>query len=224
MQADRGYLLGTRVPLTAREPLGDASTDRNVGAAVAAQSSNPSADTAMDRYAAGDDHAFEELYVALCPRLQRYAVWLVRDRARAEDLVQQTFEKLLLRRGHFQRGSAVTPWAFSILRNQVRDQKKRPRIELLSPDGQEDEGQLSSRPDPQMCAEAKELEARIRVAIDGLCPSQRQAFELVHYGELSHAEAAEVLDATVAGIKSRLQRAHEVLRVTLRPADEQGGS
>jgi RNA polymerase sigma-70 factor, ECF subfamily len=177
----------------------------------------------MDRYASGDDLAFEDLYIALCPRLHRYAFCLVRDHVRAEDLVQQTLEKLLLHRGHFLKGSAVTPWAFSILRNQVRDQEKRPRIEVFSPDGKASE-HWSSLPDPHTCAEARQLEARVRVAMDRLPPSQRQAFELVHYGEMSHAEAAEVLDATVAGIKSRLQRAHEVLRVTLRPPDEQGRS
>jgi RNA polymerase sigma-70 factor (ECF subfamily) len=143
------------------------------------------------------------------------------DHARAEDLVQQTLEKLLLHRGHFLSGSAVTPWAFSILRNKVRDQEKRPKVEVFSPDGDGSE-HWSSLPDAHTRAEAKELEARVRMAMDNLAPSQRQAFELVHYGEMSHAEAAEVLDATVAGIKSRLQRAHEVLRVTLRPPDEQG--
>lgn len=184
------------------------------------ESSNPLADAAMDRYAAGEDRAFEDLYAALCPRLYRYAVRLVHHPARAEDLVQQTLEKMLRRRGHFTPGARVTPWAFAILLNLVRDQAKRPKIELLSVDGAHESS--SSRPDPQVCTEAKQLQESVRAALERLAPLQRQAFELVYYGEMSQAEAAEVLDTTLASIKSRIQRAHEVLREALQPARDGG--
>jgi len=193
---------------------------RGAGGAVA-ESSNPLADAAMDRYAAGDDRAFEDLYTALCPRLYRYALRLVHHPARAEDLVQQTLEKMLRRRGHFRPGARVTPWAFAILLNLVRDQAKRPKLELLSTDGADDESS-SSCPDPQVCTEAKQLQDLVRAALERLAPLQRQAFELVYYGEMSHAEAAEVLDTTLPSIKSRIQRAHEVLREALQTARDGG--
>jgi RNA polymerase sigma-70 factor, ECF subfamily len=180
------------------------------------ESSSQSADTAMDRYAAGDDDAFSELYDALWPRLYRYALALGRNPSRAEDLVQQTLEILLRRRGQFTRGARVMPWAFAILRNQFRDQEKRPKIELLSSDGTNDEVS-TSQPDPQTCTESKQLQVQLRTALGHLSPLQRQAFELLYYGEMTYAEIAEVLDTTVAGVKSRIQRAQEVLRTALHP-------
>lgn len=185
------------------------------------ESSNPSADAAMDRYASGDDSAFGELYDAICPRLYRYALGLVRNPTRAEDLVQQTLEKLLRCRAHFVKGSRVMPWAFAILRNQFRDQEKRPKIEVLSPDGVNEDA-FTPHPDPHACTESKQLELRLREALELLSPLQRQAFELVYYGEMSHAEIAEVLDTTVVGVKSRIQRAHEILRGALQTLEREG--
>lgn len=194
--------------------------ERVVGGGVA-ESSNPLADAAMERYAAGDDGAFDELYAALCPRLYRYALGLVRHPARAEDLVQQTLEKMLRQRGQFQAEARVTSWAFAILLNLVRDQARRPKLELLSSQPSEDE-RSSSQPDPLACTEAKQLQDQVRVALERLGPLQRQAFELVYYGEMSHAEAAEVLDTTLPSIKSRIQRAHDVLRAALQTARARG--
>ena len=198
----------------------DPQCRRGVGSTVH-ESSNPLADAAMDRYAAGEDGAFEDLYASLCPRLYRYAVRLVRHPALAEDLVQHTLEKMLRRRGYFTPGAHVTPWAFAILLNLVRDQAKRPKIELLSQDGTDEESS-SAHPDPQVCTEAKQLQERVRAALERLAPLQRQAFELVYYGEMSHAEAAEVLDTTLPSIRSRIQRAHDVLREELQRGRDGG--
>ena len=49
------------------------------------------ASAAMDRYARGEDAAFGELYDLLAPKLLGFLYRQTRDRARAEDLVQQTF-------------------------------------------------------------------------------------------------------------------------------------
>ncbi|HEY1958535.1 MAG TPA: sigma factor [Polyangiaceae bacterium] len=49
------------------------------------------ASAAMDRYASGDDAAFGEIYDRLAPRLLGFLYRQTTDRARAEDLVQQTF-------------------------------------------------------------------------------------------------------------------------------------
>jgi DNA-directed RNA polymerase specialized sigma24 family protein len=53
-----------------------------------------------------------------------------------------------------------------------------------------------------------------------LPPCQQQAVELFYYGGLSQTEVAEVLDASVAGVKSRIQRATETLRGIFRTSDK----
>src|SRR5688572_13668741 len=66
-----------------------------------------SANAAMERYAAGDDGAFGDLYDALAPRLYGYLLRQTRDPVRAEDLLQQTMLQIHAMRGRFFPGADV---------------------------------------------------------------------------------------------------------------------
>ncbi len=90
-----------------------------------------SASRAMDRYAAGDDSAFAEVYDGLAARLYEYLLAQVRNRALAEDLVQQTFLQMHRARGSFAAGSDVRPWAFAIARRLMIDGMRRAKRERL---------------------------------------------------------------------------------------------
>ncbi len=177
----------------------------------------------MDRYAEGDASAFVELYDALEPQLYRYLVRKMRNPARAEDIVQQTMLRVHCARGRFVRGSRVTPWVFAIATRILVDQVRRKKLELLTSDGDESRDRASDAPCPESTAASRELEALVRTEVEQLTEPQREAFELVHYGQMSHAEAAETLGVSVASIKLRLQRANGLLRDALRTATGEGG-
>jgi RNA polymerase sigma-70 factor (ECF subfamily) len=174
----------------------------------------PLADDAMDRYAAGDNAAFGDVYDALAPRLHRYLLRLTRyDSARAEDLLQQTFLQIHDARGRFHTGSAVAPWAYAIARRLFIDSARRNSREDLSGTYEEIVGHtLSTGPTPEADLEAHRLAEDLRQAIASLPPQQREAFLLVRDEGLSMAEAAEVLGTTVAGVKLRASRAYKALR------------
>jgi RNA polymerase sigma-70 factor, ECF subfamily len=179
------------------------------------RSSNPAADTAMDRYAGGDNGAFCELYDSLAPRLYAFIVRKVQDHARAEDLVQQTMMHVHCARGSFVRGSKVTPWAFAIIRRLLVDQMRRKKLELLDHDGEPGHDYPSQHPGPDESVHSKQLEEFLRRQLLRLSPAQRSAFELVYYAQMTHAEAAEVLGVTVASVKLRVQRANQCIRAAL---------
>src|SRR5579864_1502662 len=61
--------------------------------------------------------AFEDLALPLLPSLYNVAVWLSRNPADAEDLVQETFLKALRGFASFEPGSNFKAWIFRILRN-----------------------------------------------------------------------------------------------------------
>jgi RNA polymerase sigma-70 factor, ECF subfamily len=171
------------------------------------------ADTAMERYAAGDDAAFGLVYDTLAPRLYGYLLRQTRDRARAEDLLQQTLLHIHRARERFIPGADVMPWAFAIARRLVVDSVRRGRREVLTSTGETDG--LSLAPGAEDLVHVNELAARIETVLARLPRSQRAAFELIKHEGLSVAEAAAVLGTTVAAVKLRAHRAYEALRGAL---------
>src|SRR5436305_15319119 len=68
----------------------------------------------MARYCDGDAHAFRELYAQVAPRLLGYLIKMARNRAVAEDLLQQTFLKIHKARAAYVRGADPLPWIYAI--------------------------------------------------------------------------------------------------------------
>lgn len=169
------------------------------------------ADLAMERYATGDDAAFAVVYDAVAPRLFAYLLRHARPRARAEDLLQQTFLHLHRSRGTFVTGSAVLPWALSIARRLLIDENRRAARSALS--GAQELGlRAGSEPDALEWLSASDLEESVKQELAGLPPLQRAAFELVRLDGLTHAQAAEALGVSVSSVKLRAHRAYVALR------------
>jgi RNA polymerase sigma-70 factor (ECF subfamily) len=172
------------------------------------------ADGAMERYSGGDAAAFALVYDALAPRLYGYLLRQTRDRARAEDLLQQTMLHIHRARTSFIAGAEVTPWAFAIARRLLVDSVRRGKREILADDGELDGG-TDKGPTGEEMVQARELARRVEGVLAKLPQSQRAAFELIKNEGLSVAEAAQVLGTTVAAVKLRAHRAYEALRGAL---------
>lgn len=175
-------------------------------------------DAAMDRYAAGDESAFGELYDLIAPRLHGYFLRQMRDRDVADDLTQQTLVRIHRSRGQFLRGAAVTPWAFAIGRRLMLDhlRSRRRRREVAIGDEEQTVGDVAGDDPPaDDLVQAQETAHRIQRVLARLPENQRVAFELVKQEGLSFAEAAEALGTTVAAVKLRAHRAYQALRADL---------
>jgi RNA polymerase sigma-70 factor, ECF subfamily len=171
-------------------------------------------DAAMERYAAGDDAAFAELYDHLAPRLFGYLLRQTKDRARAEDLVQQTLLQMHAARGRFLPGAEVTPWAFAIARRLMIDGIRRGKREVLRADGTEGDAHEPIAADDAAddVVQAQQLAGRLQEELARLPENQRVAFELIKQEGLSVVQAAQVLGTTVTAVKLRAHRAYEALR------------
>ena len=172
-------------------------------------------DEAMNRYAAGDDAAFTLVYDALAPRLFGYLLRQTHDRARAEDLIQQTMLHMHRARESFIPGAEVTPWAFAIARRLLVDLVRRGKREVLADDSADAGASESRHPSADDLVQAHEIAARLERALAALPHSQRTAFELIRQEGLSVAEAAQVLGTTTMAVKLRAHRAYEALRSAL---------
>lgn len=136
----------------------------------------------------------------------------------AEDLTQDVFVELLSKSSRFDvRRGELRTWLFSIARNLALKHFRRehPRMPL------DDETEVAAGDSgPLDRILSAEIAVAVQEAIAALPPLQREVLILIEYEDLSLAEAASVVNADVAAVKSRLHRARERLKTMLGPLHE----
>jgi RNA polymerase sigma-70 factor (ECF subfamily) len=176
-------------------------------------------DEAMGQYASGDARAFETVYEGVAPRLERYVRRHLRDRARVQDLLQQTFLQMHRARGTFIVGAEVMPWAFAIAYRLMLDLRRKNRHEepwaMTEDDGAWGQATATLFATGEQLLEAEQTKLRLAAAYASLSELQRAAFDLVKVEGLTLAEAASILGTTVTGIKLRLHRSVMALRAAV---------
>jgi RNA polymerase sigma-70 factor (ECF subfamily) len=190
-----------------------------VGSVRGESASDHDVNHAMERYAAGDDAAFSELYDLIAPRLYGYLLRKTRNQSAAEDLLQQTMLRIHCARSRFIRGAQVMPWAISIARRLVIDGVRREKFECSAESDEylEQEWALEAIDCPaDEALHTKEVAQMVAQVLAKLPEAQQAAFELVKHDGLSHAEAAQVLGTTVTAIKLRAHRTYDALRTALK--------
>jgi RNA polymerase sigma-70 factor (ECF subfamily) len=161
---------------------------------------------------AGDD--FRRRAVACLDGLYGFALSLCRDRATAEDLVQETYVRALQARRRPEPHDSVRPWLFTILHNVWRNQRR--RSATLSLDENEAARSLpDGGPDPAETLDREADVARLRAAIDALPAAFREVVMLRFAEGFSYQEIAEVLCCPAGTVMSRLARARALMRRAL---------
>jgi len=153
-------------------------------------------------------HAIEHGIVALTPALQAFARRFVRTQDDIDDLVQETLLKAIRAIDHYQPGTALKSWLFTIMRNTFCTNYARRRREPVEPDNAT--WDVATAPAQEWSARRHELQ----VAMNGLPENQRRALMLVALGS-SYEETAEICGCRVGTIKSRVNRARQDLIVAL---------
>lgn len=207
----------------------DKALPRSAGAGVAIdRASSPSVlDQAMDRYARGEHAAFDLVYRQAAPRLRGFLLRMCSDPMLADDLTQETFVRLHLARGSFVAGASALPWMLAIARNAFLDHARRYQVrrttqERVSQDQAASAREASPETRGDEVVAARETLEVVRVTLDRMSLTQREAFVLLRFEGLSVRDAAQVLGVTEAAVKVRAFRAYEMLRAAL--DGESGGS
>jgi len=159
--------------------------------------------------AAGDgDEPLGELYGRYGPRIGGLARRFLRDRADAEEIVQETFVRLWRHAGAYDpdRGSVAT-YIFTIARRLMID-----RFRRRPPEGA-DPAPESPTTDEEVDRILARLE--IRAALAALSENHRQVLELSYYGQLDQSEIAALLGVPVGTVKSRTYYALRSLKAVL---------
>jgi RNA polymerase sigma-70 factor (ECF subfamily) len=141
------------------------------------------------------------------PDLMRFAFWLARDRAVAEDVVQETMLRAWRARSELRNSSALRPWLLTIVRREnarLHERKRLPTVDLDEAVASQDIGLALNDAGPEI--------ADLRRAILALPDEYREPIVLQVLGGFSTGEIAKELGLTVPAVLTRLFRARNKLR------------
>ncbi len=160
--------------------------------------------------------------------LYSYALVLTRNRAEAEDLVQETYVRAIKAMGRLRTDSNMKGWLFTILRNiwfnQLRKWRNGPEmIGIEVGDGVSNSIAEPSKNSHDLYVSKLETEL-VRAAIQELPTQFREIILLREYEELSYQEIAGILECPVGTVMSRLGRARTKLRALLSATLERSDS
>jgi RNA polymerase sigma-70 factor (ECF subfamily) len=169
----------------------------------------------VDRIRTGDQRAFEDLYERYFPRVHHFVARRLRNRADADETVQEVFVNVFASIDSFRGEAPFGAWLFGLTRRTVASRFKK-RVPPLLPfaDDDADGGFLATtrEPNPLELYECSERLARLQHAVTSeLSDEQRQLFELHHLENRSIQEIAGLLCKSEDAVKSHLYRARKVL-------------
>jgi RNA polymerase sigma-70 factor (ECF subfamily) len=176
---------------------------------------------------AGREEAFARLLREHGGRMLAVARRLVRDEEDARDAVQEAFVSAFRSLDRFERGSRLSTWLHRIVVNcclmRLRSRQRRPEesIDDLLPrflkDGHQEVPAVDWSEPIDALLQRREICTLVRASIDRLPESYRTVLLLRDIGEVSTAEAADLLGITENALKIRLHRARQALRTLLDP-------
>ncbi len=174
-------------------------------------------------YQQGDTGAFELLLRRHRAPLFTFLLRMLGDRARAEDLAQETFLRIVKGAQAWEQRARFQTWLYTIARNLCVDASRRDRFrkaDSLDQTGPDDEPPLvdsvaGGEIDPARGAESIRLRPVLQKALLSLPVEQREVFILREQAGLPFKEIAETVGVNQNTVKSRMRYALEGLRKAL---------
>lgn len=190
----------------------------------------------MQAFQAGDAKAFATLVQRHETKLWNFLRRYVGDAATAEDLLQDVFMRVLAHAAEWTPAAKVTTWMYTIARNLCTDHARRAvHRQAVSLDGaptarmtQEDSGPVlverlaGNDLGGEHSVSTGEMVKELDLALAALPGEQREVFLMREVMDLSFAEIAEAVGASVPTVKSRMRYALERLREALVAFRESG--
>jgi RNA polymerase sigma-70 factor (ECF subfamily) len=186
--------------------------------------------------ASGQHAAFEQLMLRYQDRVFTLLVRVCGSAQEAEDLAQETFIKAFRGLKAFRQGAKFYTWLFRITVNTAYSrgrklvrlkQKEGVSLEAGVPGAESDAANLralavDAGPGPDAILEQKQLRAQIEAGIRSMGEEHRTVLILRDIEGQDYAEIAEVLELSMAAVKSRIHRARQELAQNLRMLKPEG--
>jgi RNA polymerase sigma-70 factor (ECF subfamily) len=175
---------------------------RAVGRSESDEAREPSDEQVLEAIGRGDDDALGVLYDRFGRLAFRLAFRILRDRALAEDAVQEAFLAVWRSADAYKRERAKpSTWILTVVHRRAVDLVRREQIRRGEP--LEVAPELVAGPADED-AVLRDRRAAVQAALTELPGEQRQALELAYYGGLTQSELAERLGVPLGTVKSRM--------------------
>lgn len=175
---------------------------------------SPLSDTdLLERLRNGDTSAFDAIFRTWYGPLVGTAERMLRDRAVAEELVQDVMLELWRRRETLAPDGSAQAYLFQATRNRVLNHLRHLKIEQRSEP--EIRGDSSPTPHADAAVVEEELDVAVQRAVQSLPDRCREVFELSRVHGLKYAEIARTLGISVKTVEAQMGKALRILRERL---------
>ena len=171
------------------------------------------------RLKSADGDAFDEVYAAFNARLFNFLARLCRRRDVAEDLLEETWLRVVAHAPRLRDDTRLAPWLFTIARNLYASYCRSRLLDYDLLDGAQIWPTPPVDPSPFEMAAASELQRRVEAALATLPGVYREALLLVAFEGFRPAEAAAVCRINPDAMRQRLRRARSLLSERLDEKD-----
>ena len=179
----------------------------------------------IERIVQQDAGALEALYDRYAQPIYNLIVRMVRDKATADDLLQETFWQVWRSAGKFSGRGSAAAWLHRIARNKSIDHLRRRQVRpqpLLTASEAEEAALWAQLPHEDVGVEklaaSRWESADLRRAMQEIPPEQRQCLLLAYFEGLSQRQISEVTNTPLGTVKTRLRMGVEKLERILRAA------
>ena len=174
----------------------------------------------------GDQSAFSRLDRLYRTRLLNFINRMVRDRDRAEELVQETFLRVYRHGNRFDQSRKFSTWIYTIAGNLARnDLRRRRRSPIVGFDAVSPTGEVANWTDlaedpsplPDEAQISRSMMELIQKTVMRLSPIHRRVFVLREIEDRTYEEIAEEVGCDLGTVKSRLNRARRAFASLIAP-------
>ena len=172
----------------------------------------------IERFKHGDREAFDRIVVRYRKDVYRIAYRMTANHEDADDVAQETFVRAFRALGSFRGDASLKTWLFRIAMNlsvNVGRRRQSARTEVRDLDLLPQRSAGLAPPTDERRLLAAEEATRVRGAVAGLPPRQKQVVLLRMYEEMAFQEIAEVLDCPIGTAKANFFHAMNNLRKAL---------
>ncbi len=191
---------------------------------------NESDESLVARFQSGDRSAFSVLVKRHQRPLYHFAFRQLRSAPAAEDVVQETFVRVVQNAADFKNEARFTTWVYTITRNlcidQLRKRAHRKHPSLDESRGEDGDGRTlgelvaDKKADTERQAAGSEMKEQIAKAVEKLPDDQREVFLMREVANLPFKEIAEITGVPENTVKSRMRYALERLQEALGAYEE----